>query len=216
MKLNLLIPIVIFLLVGGIVEALSLIKAEITISNEDDDSTWVAVYIDDTYRGGKYIPPKYEAYMGIYYFNAGNHTFELRWKDPDLCDISKKSEKIEISGPGYHLLPYVKKIHLIIDSNSRKCVKDEKKETHLEVFIKNIDDDNLWVDVMVERQVKVKYVEKGERKYYGHFTGLTPGEIPVTIKWLDPDLEGFQEKSYKVRVKEGETQTVEFQTERNR
>lgn len=197
----------ILLLLQGVVSAAPLGRATIYVENQDDDLLWVELYIDGTFRRGGYIAPGWRTYYSLYYFKLGSHPVKIRWRDPDLCDPVEKTEEINITSPE------VTEITLSTELNTGECIR-ERVETSLSVFVSNEDDDDLWVDVLVDSTFKTFLIKSGATKYYGNYN-LYPGSHTIRLRWLDPDVYDMKEKTWRVDLKGGEKASQTFHVDRD-
>ncbi len=88
--------------------------------------------------------------------------------------------------------------------------------TEVEVIVENLDDDDLYVDVFVNKYSKTMLVKSKGTKNYGVFK-IRDKEITVKARWLDPDLfeEKLLEKTVTIKAEPGKRKVVWIRINRN-
>ena len=88
--------------------------------------------------------------------------------------------------------------------------------TEVEVIVENLDDDDLYVDVFVNKYSKTMLVKSKGTKNYGVFK-IKDKEITVKARWLDPDLfeEKLLEKTVTIKAEPGKRKVVWIRINKN-
>lgn len=182
-------------------------KASVYINNTDDDDLWVELSIDGIHRRGEYVSSDGKKYYGLYYLDPGIHTLGIKWRDPDLCGEWQEKTKNITVGSEFSTEIILSTVR---NDEQKECILETPCK--LEVYIRNEDDDNLWIDLFVDKYLKIKEVRSGSRKYYGEYI-LDPGVHTLKLRWLDPDdVFTMREKVSTVTLHKGEHVVVTLYT----
>ncbi len=181
---------------------------EFTVINKDDDAQFIMLLIDGKRRSQRTLA-KYSSsrFFKIYHMAFGTYNATIRWKEADTGEWFEKSREITVDSRKNNVTFETEEIIY-----SRKV---PKPNSSIEISIKNVDDDDLWVDLIVDSMYMLKQVKSDRKRYFGRFEKLYPGKHTVRLRWLDPDLKRFQEKSFVVYLDRGEELSKTFSTVRN-
>lgn len=193
------------LLLGDIIISKNQVK--VYVKNEDDNSLFVEFYINGIYRNAEYITPNRTKYYSTYYLENDTYKFKISWKDPNACVQEKeKWENVVINGSTTKIL--------VVDRNEGPCAP-RQKIPQLLLYIKNLDDDDLWIDVYVESGYRPLFMRSGASAS-AEFGDLYTGQHTIKLIWLDPDKLYMQEKTETVYVEENKTTTKTIEVPRNK
>lgn len=180
----------------------------ISVKNNDDDTLFIMLFINGDRRKQRTIARYSTApFLNIFSLSPGSYNVSIRWKEPDTKEWYEKTQEVTV-GAG---------------KNSITLETDEVIYTHeltkpnsaIDVYIKNIDDDDLWVDVLVDSGYMLKYVKSDAKKYFGRFDKLYPGKHTVKLRWIDPDVKGWQKRRFVVYLDPDEIAPMTFETVEN-
>ncbi len=182
------------------------------VTNEDDDELNLVLYVNDVIRMQRYAAPNATLFFDNLYLSTGvAHELKLAWRDPDAPgEWQEKTQNIT-------LLSGETAVTLVAE---RKVVSSYfvVPVGNLSVIIKNPDEDNLWVDFyLVDRMDKFTRTElvlSNFTQYFGTYT-VAAGWHNVTLRWIDPDVFGWLEKSELVYVEAGKELWATFEVNRN-
>jgi hypothetical protein len=161
------------------VEARDSIKTHVYVKNLDNDRLDVYLYIDGFFKDFEdRIPPGHTIEFGRsngYKLTEGNHTFRLKWYDPDTGKEHQTTRECLITGNGVSVTIHTE--------------KHDKIGTH--VYVMNLDDDDLDVYLYIDEFFKdfEDRVSPGYTREFGGSDGykLTEGVHTFRLKWYDPD-----------------------------
>ncbi len=184
-------------------------KLIVYANNSDDDALRVGLYIDGTYRRSKWIPSGSTKYISYYYVDPGEHEVKITWQDPDVCASSyEKSMMVEVEKGE------TKKVVISTERNTEIVTCAVKRlPCELTVQVKNLDDDDLWVDLLLDKYSKIKHIKSGLRKNYGSFR-LREGEHTVQLKWYEPDAYKMMTKTETINLEFGDEVRKTFYVDR--
>jgi hypothetical protein len=180
----------------------------IYVKNNDDDTLFVILSVNGT-RKKETTVARYSTYqlLNIYSMRPGSYTVVILWREPDTGAWYEKTQEVTVAeGRNYVTL----EIDEMLSAHDAM-----KPNSATDVYIKNIDDDDLWVDVFVDSISRIKYVESGKRRYVGRYDKLYPGKHTVRLRWMDPDIKGWQESRFVVYLTQSEVASMTFDTVKN-
>jgi len=190
---------------AGQVSAASKSRVIIYANNSDDDTLKVGIYVDETYRRGKWLDSGGYRYISYYYLEPGEHEVKIVWSDPDVCESSyEKTFTFDIEKGE------TKRLVVSTDRND-EIVTCAVKELPCEftVVVKNLDDDDLWIEMLLDKYSRIKEVRSGLRKSYGTYR-LREGEHTVTLKWYEPDAYTMRSKTETIDLEPGKTRETYY------
>lgn len=181
-------------------------KVTVSIINEDDDTLRVSL------RRGYSTKTLYLKSGDIrnvtFNLPPEHYVFVISWFDPDKNEVQKLSKEIELGEGEEEIVTFV---------IPRKEVFPQvyKNKGTLTIIICNEDNNDLWVDLLLDSYAKTKFIKSKTCKYYGEYE-LNAGEHKVKLRWLDPDIyTEFSEKEFTVEVEKGRDKVVKFNTDSN-
>lgn len=180
----------------------------ISVKNNDDDALFVMLFINGDRRRGRTVA-KYSTvkFLTIYTMHTGSYNVTIRWKEPDTKEWYEKTQEVTVAkGKNSITLETDEVIYNYVPA---------KPSSSIAVYIKNIDDDGLWVDVLVDSGYRLKYVKSGAKKYFGRFDKLYQGKHTVRLRWIDPDVRGWKKKTFTVYLDRDEEAAETFYTVKN-
>jgi hypothetical protein len=181
---------------------------DIHVRNRDDDNLFIMLFVDGERKRERTVGSNTTAkFIRISSLSLGPHEIKIKWKEPDTKEWFEK----------------IQEINIIDGENNITMEADELIYTHelakqtsaINIFIENVDDDDLWVDVFVDSGFKIKYIKSGTYKHMRNFDKLYPGKHRVWIRWIDPDLKGWQEIKFDVYLGPDEEITETYSTVKN-
>ncbi len=181
----------------------------VQVLNVDDDDLRVQVFRNGRYWKDVYVGHESSAVIGTLYSQKPEaYELELRWRDPDTGrEFHTVKRTVDFEGESTT-------VTLETERNIRISTPYKPNST-VEVYVRNVDDDDLYVDVLVDKVYHIEKVRSGERVYYGRFTGLDSGKHTIRLRWLDPDVKDMQEKGFVVYLEDDEVLTRTFSTDKN-
>ena len=184
-------------------------KLVVYVDNSDDDTLKVGVYVDGTYRRSKWVFGGDNKYISSYYVEPGEHEVKITWQDPDVCASSyEKSMMVEV-GKGE-----TKKVIISTERNTERVTcAVTRLPCELTIRVKNLDDDDLWVDMLLDKYSKIKQVKSGSIRNYGAYR-LREGEHTVQLKWYEPDAFKMMTKTETINLEFGDEVRKTFYIDR--
>ncbi|MEE8402885.1 MAG: hypothetical protein V3R93_03945, partial [Candidatus Hydrothermarchaeaceae archaeon] len=180
----------------------------ISVKNNDDDTLFVMLFINGDRRRERTIA-KYSTvkFLTIYTMRTGSYNVSIKWKEPDTKEWYEQAQEVTVArGKNSITLETDEVIYNYVPA---------KPSSSIAVYIKNIDDDDLWIDVLVDSGYRLKYVKSGAKKYFGRFDKLYQGKHTVRLRWIDPDVKGWQEKKFVLYLDRDEEAVETFHTIKN-
>jgi len=181
---------------------------EISVKNNDDDALFIMLFVNGDRRKERTVA-RYSTtrFLRIFSMRTGSYNVTIRWKEPDTKEWYEKTQEVTVAeGKNNVTLETDEVIYTHVLT---------KADSAIDVYIKNIDDDDLWVDVLVDSGYRLKYVKSGTKRYIGRFGKLYPGKHTVRLRWIDPDLKGWQNSRSVVYLEPNENASITFDTVRN-
>jgi hypothetical protein len=181
----------------------------VLVANVDDDDLFIQVFRNGKYWRDVYVGHDSTAVIGkLYKQKSETYELELRWRDPDTGrKFNTVRRTVDFTGEDTTVTLETKR--------SVRTSRTYRPNSTINVYVRNVDDDDLFVDVLVDRVYHIEKVKSGKTVYYGSFPKLDPGKHTIRLRWLDPDLEDMQEKGFVVYLEEDEVLTRTFSTDKN-
>jgi hypothetical protein len=181
---------------------------DIFVRNKDDDGLFIMLFVDGERKRERTIGTNTTVkFIRISSLTPGSHDITIKWKEPDTKEWFEKTQGINITE----------------GENSVTMEADELIYTHMltrpnstiDIYVENVDDDDLWVDVFVDSGYALKYIINGTRIHIRKFDKLYPGTHSVRMRWIDPDVHGWHWKEFEVYVGPDEEVTKTYNTTKN-
>lgn len=181
---------------------------DIYVRNLDDDNLFIMLFVDGNRRKERTVGPNTTVqFIKIHSVTPGTHDIKIRWKEPDTKEWFEKTQEITV----------------VEGENNITMETDELIYTHevtkptsaIDIYIENVDDDDLWVDVFVDSGFAIKYIKSGTYRHMRNFDKLYPGKHRVWIRWIDPDVLGWQEIKFDVYLGPDEELSETYSTVKN-
>ncbi len=181
---------------------------EILVKNNDDDTLFIMLFINGDRRRERTIARNSTtSFLNIFNIRPGSYNLTIRWKEPDTKEWYESSQEVTV-GEG--------KNNITLETDEIIYTHElAKQNCSIDVYVKNVDDDDLWVDVFVDKIYRIKYVKSGRREYVGRYDRLYPGKHTVKLRWIDPDVKGWQNIKFVVYLERGEKAAMTFDTVKN-
>ena len=181
---------------------------EVSVSNADDDNLFIMLFVDGERKKERTIGPGTTAqFIKISSLTSGTHTVRIRWKEPDTNKWYEKAQEVAVSEGDNNVTLETDEI---IYSH-----EFAKPTSSIDIYIKNIDDDDLWVDVYVDSGFASRYIKSDTYRHMRNFDKLYQGTHKVWIRWIDPDVAGWQEMKFDVYVGPDEELREVYNTTKN-
>jgi len=156
------------------------------VSNKDDDSLDVSLFIDSELKDTKSISSDSESKYDSYPLPAGPHNFKITWWDEDIKKSCEAEETVDVRGES--------SVNLYTTAN------DEPEEYDLSVTLTNENskdlDAYLYVDGNFEKN---KEVSKEDTTDFGTIS-LEEGAHNLSVRWRDADTKIEYEKKKKITL----------------
>lgn len=187
-------------------EAVIYTTLDVSVKNNDDDTLFVRVYIDGYAKRGRTVGSHYTyQFRNIPNTGPGYYTVTVRWMEPDSMIWYEKTQEIE-AVEGKNNVTF--ETDEIISELSRP-------NSSIKIYVENVDDDELMVDLYVDSRYAVKKVRSGTTRHFGRFANLHSGTHTVKVRWIDPDVLGWHERKFIVELKRDEELSKTIQTIKN-
>lgn len=177
---------------------------DVYVLNKDDDTLFVTLYINQQKKGGRTIASNDTVRVRRFYsMTPGTYDIKIRWREPDKNEWHEKTQEITV-GEGEN------EVTLETDEIIYKHVFT-KPNSAIDIYVENVDDDDLWVSVYVDTGFAIKYIKSGTYRHIKNFDKLHQGGHRVKMKWMDPDVMGWQEREFVIYLGKGEEASRTFQ-----
>lgn len=161
-------------------------NVHVYVSNKDDDSLDVSLFIDSELKDTKSISSDAESKFDSYPLPAGSHNFKITWWDEDVKKSCEAEETVDVRGD--------------TSANLYTTANDEPEEFDLSVTLTNENskdlDAYLYVDDSFEKN---KEVSKESTSDFGTIS-LEEGMHNLSVRWRDADTKIEYEKKKKVTI----------------
>jgi hypothetical protein len=177
---------------------------EVSVRNIDDDTLFISLFIDDERRRQRTVGKNTTVKLLKTSLRTGTYTLKIWWREPDTGDWYEKSEDVTVSeGDNYITLETEEVIY---------SHEPAKPSSEIKVYVENLDDDDLWVDVLVDSKYAIKYIRSGTKRYVRTFGKFYPGWHKVRLRWIDPDAAEWQDSGDEVYLGFNETISETYYT----
>ncbi len=181
---------------------------DIYVENMDDDNLFIMLFVDGERRRERTVGSNTTVkFFRISSLTPGPHDITIKWKEPDTKEWFEKTQEINITEGENNITLETDELiytHVLAKPNSA-----------IDIYVENMDDDDLWVDVFVDSGYALKYLRDGTKRHIRKFDKLYQGKHRVRIRWIDPDVKGWHEKEFEVYVGPDEEVTRTFNTTKN-
>jgi len=190
-------------------------QLSVEVENGDDDSQYIRL---DARNKNFHGPTRsfnlapLEGRTVKFDLEEGRYNVSLRWSDPDTPKVQKEVKEVNLQSDV--TLPFTTSRVEVIPPELRR------PQGQVSVIVSNEDDDDLWVDVFVDRETETRFIASGQSTYYGEFKRLSEGEHEIKVRWLDPDTyrhtfrNEFSTKSFTVVLEKNESRQLKASVER--
>jgi hypothetical protein len=180
----------------------------IYIKNNDDDALFVTISINGERKRERTIA-RYstDRFLNILNMHPGSYNISIRWKEPDTKEWYEKTQEVTVAEG---------KNNVTLETDKMISTHElSKPNSAINVYVENVDDDDLWVDVLVDSGYAIKYIRSGTKRHIRRFDKLYQGKHTIRLRWIDPDVRGWQESRYEVYVGQDEEVSETFSTVKN-
>jgi hypothetical protein len=181
---------------------------DISVRNIDDDNLFVMLFINGERRKERTVGRNSTTqFMKIFSLAQGSYNIAIRWKEPDTNKWHEKTQVVTVNeGNNY----------ITLETDEIIYTHEFTKPTSaIDIYVKNVDDDDLWVDVFVDSGYALKYVRSGTKRHIRNFDKLYQGKHTVRLRWIDPDVARWQERRFVVNLGADEEASRTFHTVKN-
>lgn len=181
---------------------------DISVRNLDDDGLFIMLFVNGERRRERTVGRNSTTrFFKLSSLTTGSYDIAIRWKEPDTKEWYEKTQAIMVSeGDNFITL----ETDEIIYEHALA-----KPTSSIDISVKNVDDDDLWVDVYVDSGHALKYIKDGTKRHIRNFDKLYQGRHTVRLRWIDPDVAGWQERGFVVNLNPDEEASRTFHTIKN-
>ena len=178
---------------------------DISVRNADDDNLFIMLFFDGVHKKDRTVGPNTTIqFIKISSLSPGTHNLRIRWKEPDTNEWYEKTYEANVTEGDNNIT---------LETDELIYTHEFAKPTSaIDISVENVDDDDLWVGVYVDSGYGIRYIRSGTKRHVRNFDNLYPGKHKVWIRWIDPDVLGWQEKKFDVYIGPNEELTGTYNT----
>jgi hypothetical protein len=183
-------------------------RLNVYVRNIDDDNLFTMLFVNKDRKKERTVAPNTTVkFIKISSLTPGSYNITIRWKEPDTNEWFEKTKEITVTEGDNNIT---------IETDELTYTHEFTKPTSaIDIYVKNVDDDDLWVDVYVDSGYAIKYIRGGTKRHIRKFDKLYQGKHTVRLRWMDPDVYGWQERGFVVNLGADEEASRTFHTVKN-
>jgi hypothetical protein len=191
-----------------VVKTTSYGSLDVSVRNADDDNLFIMLFVDGVRKKERTVGPGTTTqFIKISSLTPGTHTIRIRWKEPDTNKWYEKTKETDVAEGDNNIT---------LETDELIYTHEFAKPTSsIDIYIKNVDDDDLWVDVYVDSGFASRYIKSDTKRHLRLFDELYHGKHTVRMRWLDPDLARWQERGFVINLDADEEVIRTFHTIKN-